>query len=120
VALPFWYTEDGMDNPSGDQREYDVDMHLPLYPGVSWLNNECPNIPFSSPPPLSLPPSSQSLNLPITEAAVAFAALRCHCGKEYCFVTRQALEKLAALDIISRFTGLHLAPRMGVSRSATQ
>jgi ectoine hydroxylase-related dioxygenase (phytanoyl-CoA dioxygenase family) len=35
LALPYWYTEEGMDNPRGDPREYDVDMHLPLVPGDS-------------------------------------------------------------------------------------
>ena len=47
LALPYWYTEDGMDNPSGDQREYDVDMHLPLAPGDAtfhhgWLFHAAP------------------------------------------------------------------------------
>ena len=47
LALPYWYSLDGMDKPSGDDREYDVDVHLPLAPGDAtwhhgWLFHAAP------------------------------------------------------------------------------
>lgn len=47
LALPYWYTKEGMENPGGDPREYDVESHLPLQPGDStwhhgWVYHSAP------------------------------------------------------------------------------
>ncbi|EKX46123.1 hypothetical protein GUITHDRAFT_108157 [Guillardia theta CCMP2712] len=47
VALPYWYTNEGMEDPSGDPREYDVHNHAPLQLGDctwhhGWLFHAAP------------------------------------------------------------------------------